>query len=419
MIEGTVQQIGNEKDATSSNKEQKRRYRRHPKPDINAPEKPPSAYVLFSNTVRDEVKSQNLSFTEIARLVGDRWQKLDPEEKSVFENRASDSKDEYNRLLTEYKKTDDYKRYVSYLADFRAKHGGQDTAASSDSKRPKLTSDKQSSQDTDETQGDDYDGFQARSQHDRAGSIGSVSTVSRSGTRSTTSLQIVTPVSRMNTELGHRSPSNSKITHDFRNSRTPIQSYRRQENTDSMDTDGPNHVSALRYDSPSSETSHSTQSFSQERVVDSDSTSSIKGCRSRFHAPMYSSARPPPIGPELNLPPINSGSMPRPKPNAWDGYGLEGTRQPFSSTSPTLPPPAGSLQQSARPPSIGNYSPISQLVNSNQDFGERTLPPIHRLSTTGPGYGTSPPGVFVSTSPDQPQLRPPGSEKIAYRPGRE
>lgn len=30
----------------------KRKYRRHPKPDENAPERPPSAYVLFSNSKR-------------------------------------------------------------------------------------------------------------------------------------------------------------------------------------------------------------------------------------------------------------------------------------------------------------------------------------------------------------------------------
>lgn len=69
--------------------EQKRKYRRHPKPDENAPEKPPSAYVLFSNKIREEVKSENLSFTEIARLVGERWQKLDPAQKDRFESHAS------------------------------------------------------------------------------------------------------------------------------------------------------------------------------------------------------------------------------------------------------------------------------------------------------------------------------------------
>src|SRR5882757_7763872 len=49
--------------SSGSAPEAKRKYRRHPKPDENAPERPPSAYVIFSNKVREEVKDQNLSFT--------------------------------------------------------------------------------------------------------------------------------------------------------------------------------------------------------------------------------------------------------------------------------------------------------------------------------------------------------------------
>ncbi|OBZ81254.1 hypothetical protein A0J61_10697, partial [Choanephora cucurbitarum] len=40
----------------------KRKYRRHPKPDRNAPVKPPSAYIMFSNDARAELKNKNLSF---------------------------------------------------------------------------------------------------------------------------------------------------------------------------------------------------------------------------------------------------------------------------------------------------------------------------------------------------------------------
>lgn len=36
--------------SNESNGVVKRKYRRHPKPDENAPERPPSAYVLFSNS---------------------------------------------------------------------------------------------------------------------------------------------------------------------------------------------------------------------------------------------------------------------------------------------------------------------------------------------------------------------------------
>ena len=59
----------------------KRRYRRHPKADPHAPVKPSSAYVEFSNTVREEMKGA--SFTEIARRVGERWQALPKQEKEV------------------------------------------------------------------------------------------------------------------------------------------------------------------------------------------------------------------------------------------------------------------------------------------------------------------------------------------------
>ncbi|KAI1622844.1 hypothetical protein EDD37DRAFT_610165 [Exophiala viscosa] len=113
--------------------ETKRKYRRHPKPDDNAPERPPSAYVIFSNKIREEVKDQNLSFTQIAKLVGDRWQKLDPAGKEPFEAQANAAKERYNIQLSTYRKTDAYKDYMQYLAEFKSKQG-----QSAEPKRPKL-----------------------------------------------------------------------------------------------------------------------------------------------------------------------------------------------------------------------------------------------------------------------------------------
>ncbi|XDG07188.1 hypothetical protein ABKA04_006803 [Annulohypoxylon sp. FPYF3050] len=75
----------------------KRKYRRHPKPDDNAPERPPSAYVLFSNKMREDLKGQNLTFTEIAKLVGENWQNLSREEKDPFERQAHEAKEKYNQ----------------------------------------------------------------------------------------------------------------------------------------------------------------------------------------------------------------------------------------------------------------------------------------------------------------------------------
>ncbi|KAK4158453.1 hypothetical protein C8A00DRAFT_39178 [Chaetomidium leptoderma] len=110
----------------------KRKYRRHPKSDDNAPERPPSAYVLFSNKMREELKGRNLSFTEIAKLVGENWQNLTAAEKEPFESQAQAIKDKYLSDLTEYKKAPEYKKYMTYLQEFKAKHASpsQDKDAS-------------------------------------------------------------------------------------------------------------------------------------------------------------------------------------------------------------------------------------------------------------------------------------------------
>jgi len=103
----------------------KRKYRRHPKPDENAPERPPSAYVIFSNRMREELRGRNLSFTEIAKLVGENWQNLSPTEKEPFEQQASSAKERYNSELAAYKQTNSYREYSQYLADFKARQANQ------------------------------------------------------------------------------------------------------------------------------------------------------------------------------------------------------------------------------------------------------------------------------------------------------
>ncbi|OAQ70593.2 high mobility group, superfamily [Pochonia chlamydosporia 170] len=103
----------------------KRKYRRHPKPDENAPERPPSAYVLFSNKMREDLKSQNLTFTEIAKLVGENWQSLQPAEKDIYESQANAAKEKYHRELAEYKKTSEYRKYAQYLHDFKERQAKQ------------------------------------------------------------------------------------------------------------------------------------------------------------------------------------------------------------------------------------------------------------------------------------------------------
>jgi len=116
----------------------KRKYRRHPKADEHAPGRPPSAYVLFSNSMRNDLKDQSLSFTEIAKLVGENWQNLPLSEKEPFEQEAFVAKEKYNNELAEYKKTSYYKDYMHYLHEFKARQANQQPVTDLDPKRPKL-----------------------------------------------------------------------------------------------------------------------------------------------------------------------------------------------------------------------------------------------------------------------------------------
>ena len=78
-----------------------------------------------ASAVRDDVKSENLSFTEIAKRVGERWQTLSPEKREPFEAKARAAKEEYLAELARYKKTDQYREHAQYLADFKAKQSSE------------------------------------------------------------------------------------------------------------------------------------------------------------------------------------------------------------------------------------------------------------------------------------------------------
>ncbi|KFZ02250.1 hypothetical protein V500_00336 [Pseudogymnoascus sp. VKM F-4518 (FW-2643)] len=99
----------------------KRKYQRHPKPDENAPARPRSAYVIFSNKMREDLEGKSLSFTETAKLVGKKWQHLAPSEKEPYEQQGFAAKEKFTTELAEYRKTKSYKTYSEYLLEFNAK----------------------------------------------------------------------------------------------------------------------------------------------------------------------------------------------------------------------------------------------------------------------------------------------------------
>lgn len=113
----------------------KRRYRRHPKPDDNAPRRPYSAYAMFANKAREDLRAENLSFVDLAKIAGQRWQALAPSDKDSWNGNASNAKKAYDAELARYRETDEYKRYSDYLAEFNSKHRRRETPESPGSYR--------------------------------------------------------------------------------------------------------------------------------------------------------------------------------------------------------------------------------------------------------------------------------------------
>ena len=117
----------------------KRRYRRHPRPDHNAPRKPKTAYVLFSEHVRTDPAVSHLSFAEIAKEAGRRWNNISQEEKvEVWEKPAAEKLREYAAELEQYKKTESYHSHQNYLEDFKRRQRGQELTTSSDDRASPL-----------------------------------------------------------------------------------------------------------------------------------------------------------------------------------------------------------------------------------------------------------------------------------------
>merc|ERR1712129_245826 len=63
--------------------------------DPNAPKRPMSAYFLFMNEVRDATKAETpgLKIGDIAKLLGERWGKMEDEEKSKYQELAKEAKE--------------------------------------------------------------------------------------------------------------------------------------------------------------------------------------------------------------------------------------------------------------------------------------------------------------------------------------
>lgn len=82
----------------------KRRVKREKDP--NAPKRPLSAYMFFSQDWRERIKTENpeVSFGEIGRLLGLKWKSLAEDEKKPYEDMACRDKKRHETEKAEYER---------------------------------------------------------------------------------------------------------------------------------------------------------------------------------------------------------------------------------------------------------------------------------------------------------------------------
>jgi hypothetical protein len=106
-------------EAYTSARVRKRSYNRRPKPDMNAPTKPKSGYVLYSNHLRKSPQVSVMPFDAIAKYVGHNWQSLGPTKRKLWEDGPTNRMFAYYNCLDIYKQSKNYAVYQTYLAAFK------------------------------------------------------------------------------------------------------------------------------------------------------------------------------------------------------------------------------------------------------------------------------------------------------------
>ena len=76
------------------------------KKDPNAPKKPLSSYMLFSNHIRSSIKDDNpdIKFGDMAKAVAEKYKKLNDKERAKWNEKADTEKKRYEQEMEAYKK---------------------------------------------------------------------------------------------------------------------------------------------------------------------------------------------------------------------------------------------------------------------------------------------------------------------------
>jgi len=76
-----------------------------PPKDLNAPKKPLSGYLIFSNERRPKLAEETgKRITELSKIIAGEWKQLTATDKKPWEEKAKIAKEEYQKKSEEYKK---------------------------------------------------------------------------------------------------------------------------------------------------------------------------------------------------------------------------------------------------------------------------------------------------------------------------
>jgi len=89
--------------------------------DKNAPKRASTAFFIFANEIRDEVRSENpdASIGEVGKILGEQWGSLSDSEKATYQAKSEKARAAYQKKLAKYQKTKHYAEYQETLATWK------------------------------------------------------------------------------------------------------------------------------------------------------------------------------------------------------------------------------------------------------------------------------------------------------------
>merc|ERR1711925_35123 len=114
--------MGTRKSAEFQAKKKAKKLRQRKPKDKNAPKRPSSGYILFSNAVREDVRAElgsDATFATIGSTISQLWSNLYADEAAYYQAQNEKAKAKYAKTLAKYQKSRKYKQYQAELAAFK------------------------------------------------------------------------------------------------------------------------------------------------------------------------------------------------------------------------------------------------------------------------------------------------------------